>query len=305
LTTIHETSDSKSSFECGDGRCRPHLRGATDSDRIYAEIGYLKPQDVRPFNYMFEPPTGTPWQNCEYEQPRMPILDARRSEVPPSLRCDGFELWDAPARDVDFSDEASIVRNYYPNAAELALGTTSGKKAYVFDHLVRNREPGRPALSFGRSGDGSQPAGVGRAHNDYTEESGRRRLAQVLQDASAQASIRRFCIVNIWRPLNGPVLDTPLALCDARAVTVQDLVASDVHYPNRTGEIYLVRHSERHAWRYFSAMRNDEALIFKQYDSQVSGVSRFTPHAAFDHPQTPPDAPLRRSIEVRCLVTFD
>ena len=51
-------------------------------------------------------------------------------------------------------------------------------------------------------------------------------------------------------------------------------------------------------------MDRHEALVFKQYDSQMSGVSRFTPHVAFDLPCTPRDAPLRESIEVRVLVTF-
>jgi hypothetical protein len=47
------------------------------------------------------------------------------------------------------------------------------------------------------------------------------------------------------------------------------------------------------------------ALAGKQYDSQVSGVARYTPHAAFDLPDIPADAPLRESIEVRCLVVMD
>ena len=51
-------------------------------------------------------------------------------------------------------------------------------------------------------------------------------------------------------------------------------------------------------------MEPHEALVFRQYDSEP-GVPRFVPHAAFDHPHTPPDAPLRESIEVRCLVLFD
>jgi hypothetical protein len=28
------------------------------------------------------------------------------------------------------------------------------------------------------------------------------------------------------------------------------------------------------------------------------------PHAAFEHPATPPDAELRESIELRCLVVY-
>jgi hypothetical protein len=52
-------------------------------------------------------------------------------------------------------------------------------------------------------------------------------------------------------------------------------------------------------------MDRHEALVFKQFDSQMSGVSRFTPHVAFDLPNVPDDAPLRQSIEVRCLVIYE
>jgi hypothetical protein len=49
---------------------------------------------------------------------------------------------------------------------------------------------------------------------------------------------------------------------------------------------------------------SDNALVFKQYDSQVSGVGRFTPHSAFDLPDILPEPRLRQSIEIRCLVTY-
>jgi hypothetical protein len=50
-------------------------------------------------------------------------------------------------------------------------------------------------------------------------------------------------------------------------------------------------------------MQPAEALVFKQYDSDVR-APRFVPHAAFDHPDTPAQAPLRESIEARVLVVF-
>jgi hypothetical protein len=59
-------------------------------------------------------------------------------------------------------------------------------------------------------------------------------------------------------------------------------VAAEIRYPERTGEIYLVRHAARHQWAYFPGMDRHEALIFKQYDSQINGTARFTPHSAFD-----------------------
>jgi hypothetical protein len=89
-----------------------------------------------------------------------------------------------------------------------------------------------------------------------------------------------------------------------KLVLFEKLKAANMYYPNRVGEIFLVHQSPRHRWVYFSEMDRREALVFKQYDSQVSGVPRFTPHCAFDLPEIPPDAPLRASIEIRCLVTY-
>jgi hypothetical protein len=246
-----------------------------------------------------------PWQNCEYDIRSMRITDARSFSASPSVHKEGFELWDAPSDVTDFGDEQAIAKIYYEEMADLALRVTGATRAYVFDHLVRKREAGRPALTFGRRGENKKPASNGRVHNDYTEESGRRRMQVVLKDADAAAAVERYSIVNIWRSIGGPIVDTPLAVFDSRTVSVADLVPGEVRYPGRTGEIYLLTHSSRHRWSYYSAMDRHEALIFKQFDSQVSGVARYTPHAAFDLPDAPPDAPLRESIELRCLVVYD
>jgi hypothetical protein len=46
----------------------------------------------------------------------------------------------------------------------------------------------------------------------------------------------RFGVINVWRPVRGPVLDSPLALCDARTFTDADLIASDLVYARRDVE---------------------------------------------------------------------
>ena len=272
---------------------------------VTAGVGYLSPTAERPYNYMYEPPSGTPWQNCEYRVSRVRIADARAMASPPSIQREGFELWDAPTSMMDFEDEDAIRACYYAEAVELARCVTGADHAYIFDHQVRRREAGRPALTFGRKGDGSRPAAVGRVHNDYSEASGQKRFELVDLDGDARAQVQRFAIVNIWRSIRGKIVDTPLAVCDARTISAKDLVTTDLLYPGRSGEIFLVQHSSRHQWAYFSEMDGHEALVFKQYDSQVNGVARFTPHSAFDLPDVPPDAPLRESIEIRCLVTYD
>ncbi|MFC6519520.1 CmcJ/NvfI family oxidoreductase [Undibacterium arcticum] len=196
-----------------------------------------------------------------------------------------------------------MVGVYYPEVAEIALAATGASRAFVFDHLVRKREPG-PPQAFGRR-DGHRPGAAGRVHCDFTVASAQRRLAAELRDPNAASKVQRYSIVNLWRSIRHPVLDAPLALCDARTVAPGDLVASDIFYPMRNGEIYQVLHSARHEWSYFSAMTRDETLIFKQFDSASTQVARFTPHAAFEHPHAPADAPLRESIEIRCLLVFD
>lgn len=272
---------------------------------VLAGLNYLQPGSPRPTSYTYEPPPGVPWENCEYELRRTAIADARQAASQPSIDREGFTLQDAPTIVRNFLDTEMIRSTYYPEAADLVLGVTGATRAFVFDHLVRRREPDRAALTFGRRGMDGMPSANGRIHNDYTEASGRKRLGMVLADADAAARVRRYCIVNVWRSIKGPVLDTPLAVCDARTVMASDLVVSQVRYPRRTGEIYVATHSPLHRWSYFAAMDRHEALVFKQYDSQVSGVARFTLHAAFDLPEVPPEAPLRESIELRCLVVHD
>ena len=271
------------------------------SAAVFAHLGYIRPQRARPYDYATAPPAGTPWQNYGADARPMRIADARRPDAAPALEREGFTLVRSVSLVRDFLDEAAVKAIYYAETAELARAAVRGSRAVVFDHLVRQREAG-PALGFGRRVTGERPSANGRVHSDYTEHSGPRRMQQVLGEKQPQSL--RYAIVNVWRPLEGPVVDAPLALCDARSVAAADLVASDVHYADRTGEIYLATHSPAHRWFYYPLMQPDEALVFKQFDSSAR-AARFVPHAAFDHPDTPPDAPSRRSIEARVLVLFD
>jgi hypothetical protein len=269
---------------------------------VTGALGYIVPPAHRPFNYMFQPPDGTPWQNCEYEQRYCRIHNARQIPSAVSLESSGFELLDAPTGVDDFYDERKVSEIYCREVEELALRITGGIRAAVFDHQLRRREPGRTALSFGRDGGGAEPAAVGRVHNDYTETSGRRRLHLELPDAAPD---HPFMILNFWRPVLYPALDTPLAVCDARSFPMTDWVTGDVIYPARTGEIYLGKYSDAHSWYYYPAMAPAEVLVFKTYDSRLDHPARMTPHCAFDDPSAAGDAPPRRSIEMRCLVILD
>jgi len=108
----------------------------------------------------------------------------------------------------------------------------------------------------------------------------------------------------VWRPLQRPVEQAPLAVCDAQSIAPEDLVATDLIYRDRLGEVYSLTYNPRHRWFYYSAMVPGEVLLIKTYDSLEDGRARFTAHTAFDDPNTPPDAAPRESIEVRALVFY-
>ena len=106
-------------------------------------------------------------------------------------------------------------------------------------------------------------------------------------------------IINVWRPLNGPVQCTPLAFADSRTVGADALVAVEHRYAERTGETLSVRYDEGQRWYYWSGMENHERLLLVCYDSE-KGVR--VPHSAFVDPRSPEGARARESVEVRCLV---
>jgi len=111
--------------------------------------------------------------------------------------------------------------------------------------------------------------------------------------------------VNLWRPIRGPLQDSPLALCDARTIAPGDLVGQDLIYRDRVGEIYCLTHNPAHRWLYAPDMSRDEVLLLKCYDSLRDGRARFMPHTSFQDPKAPADMNPRESIELRTLVFFD
>ena len=170
-------------------------------------------------------------------------------------------------------------------------------RVFIFDHTVRKRVEGAADV---RGAGPRQPAT--RVHVDQTEISGANRVREHLPDEADELLRGRVQVINLWRPIRGPVRDAPLAMCDGQSVAPGDLIASDLIYPNRSGETYSVKYNPDHRWFYIPQMTADEALLLKCYDSATDGRTRFVPHTAFIDPTTPPDTPPRESIELRTLV---
>ena len=143
-------------------------------------------------------------------------------------------------------------------------------------------------------------------HNDYTEWSGPQRVRDLLPKDEAEALLRkRFSVIQVWRPVRNPVVSAPLAIADSQSIAAKDLIGTERRYPDRVGEIYHLSYNAGHRWFYFPNMQTDEAIVFKCYDSMKDGRARWSAHAAFDDPNSPPNAPARESIEMRTLAFFD
>ena len=94
-------------------------------------------------------------------------------------------------------------------------------------------------------------------------------MRDLLPDEAEELLKGRVQVINLWRPIRGPLRDAPLAVCDARTVDAEDLVPSDLVYRDRVGETYSVTYNPAHHWYYVPEMRRDEALLLKIADTKT------------------------------------
>jgi hypothetical protein len=262
---------------------------------VEATLNYLAPMAERPYYYTYPPPPGVPGRNTHGDRRRVAVHDAREL-AHASLDVEGFALVKLASR-VDAYDAQVVVSDYYPEVENAVREFTGARRVLVFDHNVRNTD---------RSSQGSEQtqAAVHYVHNDYTVSSGPQRVRDLVGGEEAEALVqRRFAVINVWRPIRGPVQQSPLAFCDASSLAREDFVPTDLRYRDRVGEIYSVTWRSEHRWFYYPLMRSDEALLLKCYDSEPQRAC-FTAHSAIDDPSSPAGAASRESIEVRTLAFF-
>jgi hypothetical protein len=264
---------------------------------VTAELNYLAPTAGKPRTYAFDPPSGEPKSTALPEPHQVPVFDGRLVAKSFSLDREGFELVRHPTVVRNFYDDDEVKRVYYPLAEAFIRAALRADRVVIFDHTVRRRVQGAPDI---RGAGPRQPAT--RVHVDQTVTSGASRVREHLPDEADELLKGRVQVINLWRPIRGPVRDTPLAMCDGQTVAEGDLVASDLIYPNRRGETYSMKYNPNHRWFYFPDMTPEEAILLKCYDSATDGRTRFGPHTAFVDPNTPAGAPPRESIELRTLV---
>lgn len=268
-------------------------------DFVEASVTYTVPGEEKPVTRTIGPGGRLRENKGNYLPEIVKLYDGRPMAKDLSLDENGFVLINEPTQVTNFWDEEQVKSTYYDETSALIRKMTGAKEVLIFDHTLRSGDPEQQEQHYAR-----EP--VSMVHNDYTAWSGPQRVRDLLPVDEAEARLQnRVSIIQVWRPIQGPVKAWPLAFCVPKSVEPKDLIASERRHPNRVGEIYLLAHNPNHRWVYFPQMTVDEALVFRCYESMTDGRVRFTPHTSFDDPTTPPNAPPRESIEIRALAFFE
>ncbi|KAF1347549.1 hypothetical protein BDV97DRAFT_355421 [Delphinella strobiligena] len=254
------------------------------------------------------------------------VENIRGNEANFSTDKSGFAVYHHPAQEKAFTDDQAVRDGYYAEVEELLRQKLPGvKKVVIFDHTIRRREKASPR----------QP--VQQVHVDQTPQAAETRVRRHVPGDEAEELLKgRYQLINVWRPIQNPASDFPLAVIDWRTTDPSDFVKVDLLYPKRQdsavddddrgkealpdpnsitstqgyevkGETFAVAPSDKHRFFYMKDMTPEEVMFIKCFDSRSQwfgqqGVAHCTPHTAFVDPQTLKEAPGRLSIEVRCLV---
>lgn len=301
---------------------RSFIRTMTTAVFKYIDPASYDPNATEPFK--------KPWGKVDGPGSSYRLLDKTRSvenlrgqEAKFSTDNSGFAVHKSPTKEKQFTDMSRVTTDYYAEVEELLREKLPGiKKVVIFDHTIRRREKTSPR------------APVQLVHVDQTPYAAELRVRRHLPPNEVDDLLKgRYQIINVWRPIQNPASDFPLAVIDWRTTAPSDFVKVDLLYPKDAkageeraqapdsgqltdgyevrGETYAIAPNEKHRLYYQKDMTPDEVMFIKCFDSRsefmtgTTGIAHGAGHTAFCDPQTPEDAPARQSIEVRCLVFYE
>jgi hypothetical protein len=267
------------------------------TEPVVATMNYCGEKPGESERYFYDPGPNVVRKPIIMDEREVRIANVRDMAETLSVDAQGFALVDCPDN-LEFCAEPEAVKSsFYPEMEKLVKARLGAERVVAFDHDFRTTTV-TAETDYLR---GIVPV----VHNDYTDISGPQRVRDLMpKDEVDDLLSRRFVFINVWKPISYPAEDKPLAMCDARSIGADDFITTYMHYRDRTGEVYALRYNPSHQWLYIRAMRPDEAILLKVYDSDRAIRARFTPHSAFSDPTTRLDAPPRRSIEVRTIAFF-
>ncbi|RDL33004.1 Uncharacterized protein BP5553_08443 [Venustampulla echinocandica] len=264
----------------------------------------------KPFVYLSEVPKHSkdPRQsNFVFHSVQVPITDVRGQESNFSLDEHGFAYRQQRVGFDNFRDEEAIEREYLPQVADFIRAEVDGAdEVEIFDWRMRRADYTPEEVDMNDKTVFLPTSGnVHVDQSPYQATQTLQRMRECLGDEKVDMYSRgRVRIINVWRPISGPVEDKPVTVCDGSTCKTSELITNDVIRSAGHGvrEAWALLYGEQQKFYYLSSQTKDEPLMIKIFDSKRDIPATCSPHTSFRHTQIPPGVDPRRSIEVRAFV---
>ncbi|KAF2476026.1 uncharacterized protein BDR25DRAFT_379689 [Lindgomyces ingoldianus] len=281
---------------------------------------YLKWSDLynreKPFQLFLDIPKESPDQrksNLVYEEgPEEIVHDVRGRESEFSIDNNGFTYIKHSTKlsSEQFEDHAAVEGCYLPECEKLLRKHLEGvDRVHFFDWRLRNNSLSKWYGKLVNLSDPAQPLPPEKHVHveprltvtvDQAPDAVVRRVHLHLGDDAEYLLKGRVRTINVWKPLNGPIEDWPLAVCDGKTVKDENMIETDHIRRQYDGTTMYAQYSEGMKWYFMSQQQNDDVLLLKNFDSNSDVLARYAPHASFGLANE--GAAPRQSIEVRALV---
>ncbi|KAF8870004.1 hypothetical protein CPB85DRAFT_1355983 [Mucidula mucida] len=242
-------------------------------------------------------------EHLQLKAHKVPIYDLRKEERHPDLDVEGFTWTSLPFDGLD--GEEGWEERYAKETCEWLKGFAGAKACVPINTQIRRRtSEGQVSANYEETAEdvlGKQP--VPAVHVDINRERASARVLTAFGPESGYSTSQRLAIINIWRPLKGPVMDAPLTVCDARTLEPADMDRTTDKY----GGGYFIQFNTAMKWMYIRDQMPDEILIFRQYDSTLqpkTGDAACVAHTAFIDEERKDMGIPRQSIELRCALVY-
>ncbi|KAM3071209.1 hypothetical protein ACMFMG_008800 [Clarireedia jacksonii] len=246
--------------------------------------------------------------NLVFEEKDIKVTNLRGQEDLFSLDQNGFIVRKFPEAAACFEntipDESLVEKKYFPAVENLLRKEVGGiDRFFLLDWRVRSANPAvhEKATSIDLLDRTSSLKPANYAHTDQSPLASINHVLRELPDDAEYLLSGRVRVINVWLPLHHVVTDWPLALCDGSTVSLQDdLVETDTVRRNYQGANMYMIHRDEHRWYFLRNQGTDEALIFKQFDTNDTAAT-VCPHVSFKLDIRPENSAPRESIEIRIL----
>ncbi|KAK3366656.1 hypothetical protein B0T24DRAFT_535188, partial [Lasiosphaeria ovina] len=181
--------------------------------------------------------------------------DVRGLEDQFHIDTQGFQLVRYPTSlsNDDFEVDHIVRIKYYPEIVRLLTKILGASRVVPFEHTVGF--PNQRQLAMLQSS---------RHTSDQTGPSTEQRVKYQMGDDAAALLKGQYQIINVWRPLFGPLRDFPLCLGDSRTVDLtRDGEPTDLVFPHYVGESMNLYYHPDHKWHFVSDQMRDEVWVFK------------------------------------------